>query len=410
MITIKVEKRNLFIMWIANFLVASSATMIMPFLSLYIETMGNFSEEYVQKWAGFVFGVTFITAFIFSPIWGRVGDKYGYKPILVITGTGISLSIFLMGYMHSVYQLFFLRMFMGVVTGFIPTSLALIASQTPKKMVGEVLGTLQTGSVSGSLFGPLIGGLLADSFGFKYTFIYTAFAIFVATLFVLFGVNEKKRNEKKNREKEYTRKEVLTFIFHKRLLLTIMVITLLIQVANFTIQPLLALYVKQLSDAEDVAFLAGIAFSATGFGNLLATRHWGKLGDRIGHPKVITILLIGGAVLFIPQAFVQSLWQLMILRFFFGMCAGGLIPCTTAYIRLITPIEMQGEVQGYNVSFRFLGNVIGPMLGGVISGYIGISSVFFVTSGILFAAFLLIAWASWKEQQTKRLKHATWSQ
>ncbi len=386
-------------MWIANFLVASSTTMIMPFLSLYIETMGNYSTEYVQRWAGFIFGVTFITAFIFSPIWGRVGDKYGYKPILLITGSGIATSIFLMGFMDTVHELFILRLIMGAVTGFIPTSLAMISKQTPKAIAGQVLGTLQTGNVTGSLFGPIIGGMLADTFGFQYTFIYTSIAIGVATLVVFFGVKEVRQTSKKAQEKEFTRKEVLSFIFHKRVLLTIMIISLLVQVANFTIQPLLALYVNELTKTESVAFLAGLAFSATGFGNLLATRNWGKLGDRIGHDKVIMMLLIGGAILFIPQGLVTSLWQLVLLRFLFGMAAGGIIPCMAAYIRQVAPISIQGEVQGYNVSFRFLGNVIGPAIGGIISGYIGISSVFFVTSAILFSAFLLLWWSTKKDSE-----------
>lgn len=76
----KAEKRNLLIMWVANFLVASSTTMIMPFLSLYINTMGDFTTEYVQKWAGYVFGITFLTAFIFSPIWDGLAISMDTSP------------------------------------------------------------------------------------------------------------------------------------------------------------------------------------------------------------------------------------------------------------------------------------------------------------------------------------------
>lgn len=81
-----------------------------------------------------MFGITFLMAFLVSPFWGRFGDKRGYKKILMATGTGIALSIFFMGFVTSVYQLFFLRMAMGLVTGFIPTSLAMISAQTPKSL------------------------------------------------------------------------------------------------------------------------------------------------------------------------------------------------------------------------------------------------------------------------------------
>src|SRR5699024_7492449 len=162
---------------------------VLPFISLYIESMGNFSDSYIQTWSGWVFAVTFITAFIFSPIWGRIGDKYGRKKILMMSATGLAVSLMLMGFATSfwrffffavifstiwgtiwdkygrkkilmmsatglgvllmlmgfatsVWQLFLLRFIMGVFTGFIPMSQALIATQTKKEDAGKVLGTL----------------------------------------------------------------------------------------------------------------------------------------------------------------------------------------------------------------------------------------------------------------------------
>ncbi|MFC3781112.1 MFS transporter [Bacillus chungangensis] len=388
-----IEKRNLVIMWFSNFLVSASMTMILPFLSLYIGTLGNFSTEYVQRWAGLVFGVTFLIAFVISPFWGRLGDRVGYKPILLITGYGIAASIFFMGLMKSVMGLFLLRMMMGIVTGFTPTSMALISKQTRKEVAGKTMATLQMGTVSGGLFGPLLGGLLADAVGFQYTFTITSLSIVIATTFVLFGIKEVRKPLEGRRAKIYTRREVLKKIFSHRILFTMMIISLIIQIANFSIQPLLALYVSELSQADSVAFLAGMAFSATGFGNLIATRQWGKLGDEIGFEKVLLILLVLASLFIIPQALAASLWQLVLFRFLFGIAIGGMLPCTTAYIRLEGPLEMQGELLGYNQSFRFLGNVIGPVLGGIIAGFTGISSVFYVTSALFLFAFGLLWWS-----------------
>ncbi|WP_419957184.1 MFS transporter [Psychrobacillus psychrotolerans] len=387
-----VQKRNFTIMWFSIFLVSATMTMIMPFLSLYINTMGDFSEAYVQKWSGLVFGATFVSAFLMSPIWGRIADKYGYKPILIINGFGIAISVLLMGFVNSVEAFFVLRLFMGIVTGFIPTSLAFISSQTPKKVAGKTMGTLQMGSVSGTLFGPIIGGLLADTFGFQYTFMITATAVSIAALIVLFGIHEI-RKEKKEGDHEYSRKTVISSIFHHRLVLNVLMITSLIQIGLFSIQPLLSLYVSQLTNSKEVALLAGITFSATGVGSLLFARTWGKLGDSIGYEKILSFLLIIAFVFIVPQAFVTELWQLIILRFLFGIASGGLIPITTALIRREAPIEVQGELMGYNTSFRFLGNIIGPMFGGFISGYIGISSVFFVTGALFLIAFVIIYYA-----------------
>lgn len=393
-----VHKRNFIIIWICNFLVAGTVTMIMPFLSLYIETFGSYSPAYVQKWAGLVFGASFVTAFIMSPIWGRIADKYGFKPILLINGFGIATTIFFMGFVQSVEVFFLLRLLNGVVTGFIPTSLAFISTQTTKENAGKMLGTLQMGSVTGMLFGPLFGGLMADAFGFQYTFIITSISIVIAAFIILFGLHEQVR-EKSKKLVNYSRKTILSGLLRHRLMLNVMIVTALIQIGNFSIQPLLSLYVADLTAAKDVAFLAGLTFSATGFGNLLFARIWGRLGDNIGYEKVLSILLLLSFLFIIPQAFVTALWQLIILRLLFGIALGGMIPITTALVRREAPIQIQGEVMGYNTSFRFLGNIIGPMFGGIVSGFIGIPAVFIVTGLLFLVGFAFLYFARRKPGQ-----------
>lgn len=400
MIGIKAEKRNLIIMWFANLFVGASMTMVIPFLSLYIESFGQYSGEDVQRWSGFVFGVSFLVAFLVAPIWGRIGDRYGRKKVLIGTGFGIAISVFLMGYVNSVEALFVLRAFMGLATGFIPASMALIAAQSSKRTAGETLGTLQTGTVSGGLLGPLFGGLIADTVGMELTFILTASILTFASFLVVFGVKEVIYEEKGEKKKRYSAKEVIQFIVRSPILLMVMVVALIIQMALFSIQPLLALFVNDLtSSTENMAFLAGVAFSITGLGNLLSTRKWGQLGDRIGHEKVMLLLLILSGLFFIPQGFVDSLWQLIVLRFIFGLAVGGLIPCTTAFIRQACPISMQGEVLGYNQSFRFLGNVLGPVSGGLLAASFGISYVF-ISAGVLFLlTAAVLKWLLSQEQK-----------
>ncbi|WP_445684731.1 multidrug efflux MFS transporter [Bacillus sp. FSL R5-0603] len=397
-----IRKKNFVIVWLANFFVSASTTMIVPFLSLYIETLSSFSNGFVQRWSGYVFGITFLMAFLVSPFWGRFGDKRGYKKILMATGTGIALSIFFMGFVTSVYQLFFLRMAMGLVTGFIPTSLAMISAQTPKSSAGKTLGTLQMGQVSGSLFGPLLGGMLADRFGFTYTFFITAFVIFSSVLLVLFGVKEKPLAEKTAKRTSYSRKEVLSYIFHHPALWVMMLLTMLIQTGNFSIQPLLALYVNELHGPVNLAFFSGMAFSATGLGSLLLARKWGDLGDRYGHRRILIGLLLAASFFFIPQALASSLSVLLVFRFLFGMAMGGLLPCITAAIRVQAPGSIQGEVLGYNVSFRFLGNVLGPLLGGIISSHFTISATFYVTAFLFFAGACML----WIMQKLRKDSYA----
>src|SRR5699024_3995697 len=284
--------RNVVIMWFANFFVAGSMTMVLPFISLYIDSFGNFSDAYVQKWSGWVFAVTFVTAFIFSPIWGRIGDKYGRKNILIMSAAGLAISVLLMGFATTVWQLFLLRLIMGIFTGFIPMSQALISTQTPKEVAGRVLGTLQTGSVTGTLMGPLLGGVLADMLGYSATFKSVSVTVFLSALIVLFGIKEMQMKVTNQAEqKVYSSIEVIKHIVRHPVLLIVMLTSTLVQVAHFSIKPILSLYVAEINGLAHLAFFSGLAFSAAGLGNLLFARRWGTFGDRIGHIKILIILL-----------------------------------------------------------------------------------------------------------------------
>ena len=377
-------------MWFANFFVGASMTLVLPFISLYIETFGDFSNTYVQHWSGWTFAVTFVTAFLFAPLWGRIGDTFGRKKILIFSGLGLATSLFLMGFVTSVWQLFLLRLFTGVFTGFIPMSQAFISTQTPKSMAGRVLGTLQTGNITGSLMGPLFGGMLADSVGFASTFQLASFAILISVVLV-FATKEFKLETKAGMQTSYTSKEVLLHIVRNPIMISVLLLSTLIQIANFSIQPILSLFVTELHGYANLAFFSGVAFSATGLGNLLMTKRWGSIGDRFGYLKLLVILLFVTGLFYLPGAFITEYWQLVTIRFILGVTMGGLIPLRVAYIRQEAPIAMQGEVLGYNTSLQFLGNIIGPSFGGVISGFFGFSSVFFTTSILLIlcGAFLL---------------------
>jgi len=397
----KYAKRNLSIMWFANFFVGASMTLVLPFISLYIETFGDFSDTYVQHWSGWTFAITFVTAFLFAPIWGRIGDRYGRKKILIFSGLGLATSLFLMGAVTSVWQLFLLRFFTGIFTGFIPMSQAFISTQTPKNMAGRVLGTLQTGNITGSLMGPLLGGLLADSVGFATTFQWTSFLILISVMLV-FTTKEFKLEMQTGVKTSYTSKEVLIHIIRNPVMITVLLLSTLIQIANFSIQPILSLFVNELHGNANLAFFSGAAFSATGLGNLLMARKWGSFGDRFGYTKLLVILLFITGLFYLPGAFITEYWQLVLIRFILGITIGGLVPLRVAYIRQEAPLAMQGEVLGYNTSLQFLGNIIGPSLGGIISGYFGFSAVFVTTSVLLVISGVILLTAVNRQMKTSK--------
>lgn len=226
--------------------------------------------------------------------------------------------------------------------------------------------------------------------GFSSTFNWTSLAIFISAILVIFTkefqINEVKKSEKQN----YTSKEVLKHILTNPVLVTVLILSMLIQVAHFSIQPILSLYVSEIHGPENLALYAGIAFSAAGVGNLMMSKTWGKLGDNYGYIKILMALLFLAGIVYFPGGFVTEMWQLIIIRFALGVTIGGIIPVRIAYIRQAAPIAMQGEVLGYNTSLRFLGNVIGPVMGGMVAGAFGFTAVFITTSLLLIASGVIL--------------------
>ncbi len=123
--------------------------------------------------------------------------------------------------------------------------------------------------------------------------------------------------------------------------------------------------------------------SATAFGGILAAPRLGRLADQIGAWNVVIGCLLATSVVLIPQAFVTSGWQLVLLRFLMGMALAGLIPSITTVIRHNVPNAIAGTILGLSTSAQFAGQVTGPLAGGFIGGRYGMRAVFFCTSAIM---------------------------
>src|SRR5690625_661840 len=137
----------------------------------------------------------------------------------------------------------------------------------------------------------------------------------------------------KYEHQSYSSKEVLMHIVKKPVLLVVMLISMLVQAAHFSIQPILSLYVIELNVLANTALMSGIAFSVAGLGDLFMARWWDTIGERVGYITVLITLVFAAGIFYFPGAFVTNIWQLKMLRFLVGIAIGGIIPVRIAYIR-----------------------------------------------------------------------------
>jgi DHA1 family multidrug resistance protein-like MFS transporter len=384
----EIWKRNLLVCWFGTFVTSVGMSQIAPLLPLYIKQLGINNTALIEQWSGIAFGATFIISAIFSPIWGHAADKFGRKPMLLRASLGMAFVVFCMGFAQNVYQLVILRLLQGVITGYSTACNALIATNTDEKHAGWALATLSTGGIAGYLLGPLFGGYLAEKSGIQSVFFITAALLMIAFIITLVFVKEQfVRSDKKM----VNILEIWSRIPNTALIITVFVTTFIINFAFLSIEPILTVYVEQLSpNTEHVALISGLAFSASGLASILSAPRLGKLADKLGPLKVALVELIIAGILIIPQAFVRNPWELIGLRFLLGLTSAGLFPSLYALLKRIIPENLIGRFFGINITAQYLGIFAGSVFGGQVAAYLNIQSVFFITTILLWINALWI--------------------
>ncbi|MDT2737751.1 multidrug efflux MFS transporter [Enterococcus pseudoavium] len=382
-------QKNLIVLWFGTFMAGIAFSLVMPFMSLYIDSLGSYTNQQLNFWSGITFSSTFLITAIVSPLWGRLADQKGRKLMLLRASLGMAFVIGLMGIVGNVYQLIGLRLLQGVFSGYISNATALVATGTPREKSGQVLGTLATGAVTGNLLGPLVGGVTASIFGYRLTFFITGSILFLVFLLSLFFVREEFTPvEKKDM---LPAKEIFHNLKYPHVVIGMFITTMIIQASNNSISPIISLYIRQLMHNQgNVTLVSGIIASIPGIATLIAAPRFGRLGDRIGSEKVLGIGLIFAMLVFLPMAIVTNVWQLAILRFLVGISDACLLPAVQALITKYSPHDAAGRIFSYNQSFQAAGNVVGPMIGSSVSSIFGYRGVFISTSALVLVNYLLV--------------------
>ena len=370
-------KENLRVAWFGSFLTGASISLVVPFMPIFVEQLGIEGDQ-VAFYAGLAISVSAVSAALVSPIWGILADKYGRKPMMIRAGLAMTITMGGLAFVPNIYWLLFLRLLNGVFTGFVPNATALIASQVPKDKSGAALGTLSTGVVAGTLTGPFVGGLIAEIFGIRNVFLLVGGFLFLAAILTIFFIKEDFQPVAK--EKTIPTKEVFSSFKYPRLLVNLFLTSFVIQFSAQSIGPILALYVRDLGQTENLLFVSGLIVSSMGFSSMMSAGILGKLGDKVGNHRLLVAAQIYSVIIYLLCAHATSPLQLGLYRFLFGLGTGALIPGVNALLSKMTPKSGISRIFAFNQVFFYLGGVIGPMAGSAVAGYLGYHAVFYATA------------------------------
>jgi len=385
--------RTLVGLWLVQFLTMAGFSSVMPFLPLYVRELGIQSIEESGLWSGILFSTVFLTTALMAPVWGTLADRHGRKPMLLRALFAMSICVWLMAAANSVWQLLALRAIQGLLGGSVPMANALMATSAPRQRIGFAMGMLQTAASTGSIIGPLLGGALADVFGVRPVFMLTGALLAVAGLVALILVQENFKSAPPVAGEGFFGSMKETFGAGQ-----LRVIFLLLFVAQFSamiIEPIVTLYISTLPGVspENVASQAGLIFAVAGLTGLVAAPIWGRLGDRTGrYKRIVSVALVGASLSYFPQGLVSSPQQLLVLRALLGVCNAATGPAVFALVANAVPARRQGGAFGLTSMPIMMGNLIGPIAGGVLQLALGMRSVFFLTGILLLFVGLTANW------------------
>jgi DHA1 family multidrug resistance protein-like MFS transporter len=370
---------------------------VFPFLPLFIAELGVGNVRQVEVWSGISsFGQALVLA-LFSPIWGAVADRHGRRLMVLRAAFGGGIVIGLMGLSQNIWEFMTLRLMQGAMTGVVAAASALAISFVPRARMGFALGLIQMASFAGNAVGPSLGGISADHFGYRYSFLVSGALFFIAGALTLLFVKEHFVPPPAD-----STRSGLGGIFQDirvqgrdRQLLIMMLVLFSATFGVNVVQPMLPLFVQSLDPSVSVATATGLIFTVAGVVAAISAVVWGRVGDRIGFRRLLIGMSLGAGLVYIPQALVTTVAQLVALRGILGIFDGGLLPSANALIASSRPGSPDGHTShGTTYGLMNLANgmgfALGPLAGGLIAATLGLRNVFFVTAVILLviAAYL----------------------
>jgi DHA1 family multidrug resistance protein-like MFS transporter len=373
----------MWILFVGVLLCSSSYTMSVPFLPLFLLELGV-GQETVNLWAGIVYSSAFLIGAIMAPFWGSLADRYGKRKMVIRAGLSIAVIYALFSVVQTPWQLVGCRLLHGFVGGFVPASMAIVASKTPEQHMGWSLGMMQAGTMSGGILGPLFGGLLAEWFGFRMSFIVAAGIIFLASIAVIIWVDEGKTGSQSASSSRVGVLQTWKEAAKNKTLMLMLLLLFIFQLSVNMIQPFLTLHIADLQGKLQGAVLtSGIIFSIIGIAGIVASPFWGRIGQKYSYTVILCIcLLIAGGV-GSTQYFVQQLWLFTVVQFIFGFFMAGVTPSINTMVINSTDAGFRGRSFGLTTSANQFGAMAGPLIGGVLGIGLNIHWIFVVTGIIL---------------------------
>ncbi|PLW91404.1 MFS transporter [Mucilaginibacter sp.] len=338
-----------------------------------------------------------IAQFIATPILGSLSDKWGRKPILIISLVGTAASFVLFGLANSIVMLFAARVLDGLTGGNISVAQAMVSDISSPKDRAKNFGILSSAFGFGFVIGPAIGGLLSK-FGMQVPFFFAAGIAIAGVVLSLLLLKE--TNQNKNTKEQgggfplsslvtVLKKPVIGTAVFTGFLLTMAQFTMLIGFQTFSVDQL------KLSTSQIGIFYAG--FGVTGILMQLLVPAIKRLISLQSVILLLSTLICLFAMLL--TGFSTGFVLFAVAIGIYGLFNGLRNPMLNAIIADHNDERQRGEVMGVNQAYISIGQTLGPVTAGLATA-ISVHSVFFLSAFYILIALLFSFRLISKEKQS----------
>ena len=387
-------KRNFYILWIAQAAALLGFQSVQPFLPYYVQELGVKDLSEAAVWAGYMGTASGLAMALSAPFWGVMADRFGRRPMVVRAMIGGGLTVLLMAYTRTPFELVLARFLQGLLAGSVTACITLVSTSTPRAHLGFALGMMQSAMMVGAAVGMMGGGALIDGIGYRDTFLIAGVVVVLAGLSVQIWVRENfepaARSKGERKRKSGVVADARAFLRLKPFRI-VLVCLMLTQFAFGVIMPVTPLFLQELAQTDDIASIAGFIFSVSMLAGGLLSIVLGTLSDRFGAKRMLTGGLLATAALYAVQGFSTTVLMLGTLQVIAGITKGAIRPVANVLLTQSVSEDDRGKAFGVMASATALGWAVGPAFGGYLSVHWGFRSVFGVTA-LLFALVGVWVW------------------
>ncbi|WP_338470176.1 MFS transporter [Niallia sp. XMNu-256] len=348
------NKKALSILFAVMFLVMAGFGIIIPVLPFYAEEVGASPTQ-----LGLLMAVYSLTQLLFAPMWGRISDRIGRKPVIMAGILGLTFSFFMTGFANELWMLFVARIIGGMLSSAnMPTAMAYVADITSAEDRGKGMGVIGAATGLGFVFGPAIGGVFSK-FSLSTPF-FVAGSLSLLTFFLVWILLKESLTTEKRTQPQAKKTSVWSEFTGAGSLLFFL--QLFISLSLSGLETTFAYFAAVKADIGTVEL--GYTFMIMGLASAFVQGGLiGRLTKKFGEGPVIAGGIIVSAFGFFLILFTYNFLTAALFITIFGIGNGVIRPTVSALLTKSAD-SGHGSKTGLLSSFDSLGRIIGPVAGG----------------------------------------------